>query len=199
MKNQKLLPVFLGALVLVGAAVLFPSAARAQDPEEFTAWAVNTDGVVKSGQVRIVIDRWSTADERNALIAAFREGEQEALLKALQKTPKVGYISLPRTLAYDLHYAYQWPTEDGGRRIVIATDRRMTTAEVWNQGRSWDYPFELVMMNLNAEGKGQGTLAWATKISVSKDGTRIELENYGNIPVMLNEITAKIKKPKEPK
>jgi hypothetical protein len=47
-------------------------------------------------------------------------------------------------------------------------------------------------MHLNAEGKGEGRLSWATKISVSKDGTHIELENYGTTPVMLNDITSVI-------
>jgi hypothetical protein len=200
MKNKKLLPVFLGVLGLVVAGVLVPSsAANAQEQEIFTAFAINMGGAISSGTVKIVIDRWSTPDERNELIAAFKAGGQDELLKALQKLPKVGYISLPRTLGYDLHYAYQWPAEDGGRTIVIATDRRIAPGEVWNQTRTMDYPFELIQMKLNAEGKGKGTLAFSTRIYVSKDGSHIELENYGTQPVMLNEITAKTKKPKEPK
>ncbi len=200
MKNKKSLPVFLGILALVVAGVLLPSTtANAQEQETFTAFAINMGGAISSGTVKIVIDRWSTPEERNDLIAAFKAGGQDEMLKVLQKLKKVGYISLPRTLGYDLHYAYQFPAEDGGRTIVIATDRRIVPGEVWNQTRSMDYPFELIQMRLDAEGKGKGTLAWATKIYVSEDGTHIELENYGTQPVMLNEITAKTKKPKEPK
>jgi hypothetical protein len=200
MKKKNLLPVFLGVLGLVGAGVLLPSAtANAQEQETFTAFVVNMGGVISTGTVKIVIDRWSTPEERNELIAAFKSGGQDELLKVLQKLQKVGYISLPKTLGYELHYAYQWPAEDGGRTIVIATDRRITPGEVWDQTRSMDYPFELIQMKLNAEGKGNGVLAWAVKIQVSKDGTRLELEKYSTNDVMLNNITAKVKKPKEPK
>ena len=33
------------------------------------------------------------------------------------------------------------PLDDGGTRILIATDRYMTFEEVRNQPRSYDYPF----------------------------------------------------------
>jgi len=193
MKFHKSVPVFLGVLFLLGTCVLLLNAG--QDPqgkEEFTAWAVNLGGVVKSGTVQIAIDLWSTPEERNELIEAFKQGGQDEMLKVLTKLPKVGFIRIPQSLAYDLHYAYQFPAEDGGRNIVIATNRRITRTEVWNQRRIMEYPFELIQMRLNAKGEGEGTLSWATKISLSKDGQHIELENYGTTPVMLKDIKAKV-------
>ena len=37
--------------------------------------------------------------------------------------PKAGYIRTPNTLAWDIRYARQNPMEDGGRQIVVGTDR----------------------------------------------------------------------------
>jgi hypothetical protein len=197
MRFQKLVSVFLGVLFLLGAGALLANAAQEpQVTEEFSAWAVNMGGAIKSGTVYITIERWSTPEERAQLIAAFQKGAQDELLKVLQKMPKVGFIRLPQTLAYELHYAFQFPTEDGGRNIVIATDRKIARGEVMSGTRSMDYPFELIQMKLDAKGEGEGKLSFATKIYVTEDGKNIALENYGTTPVALNNIKTKIKEVK---
>jgi len=196
MRFQKLVSVFLGALLFLGAGALLANTAQdTQQKEEITAWVVNMGGAIKSGTVQITIERWSTAEERAGLIAAFQKGGQDELLKVLQKTPKVGYIRLPQTLAYDLHYAYQFPTEDGGRNIVIATDRKIARGEVYTSTRSMDYPFELIQMKVDAKGDGEGKALFATKIYVTEDGN-IALENYGTTPLALKDVKVKVKEAK---
>lgn len=197
MRTQQRSGISLGVLLLLAAAILIPAApAGAQERTEISAWGVNLGGsVADKGKIDITVERWSTPEERAALAAAFKEGGQDALLEALKKLPKVGSISLPGTLAYDLRYAYKFPAENGGSTLVIATDRRILPGEVWDQTRSTDYPFELVEMHLDARGEGEGTLSWATRISIGKDGN-LELEVFGDSPVMLTKITAKVKKPR---
>ena len=51
-----------------------------------------------------------------------------------------------------------------------------------------DYPFTIIEMRLDTKGEGEGRMASGTKISKSKDGKTIELENYGISPVALNQI-----------
>ncbi len=164
-------------------------------PEHFTAFAINMGtafGVPRSGQsqtVDIVIDRWSTQTERQGLIDAFiPKGDADKLLRALQKTKRVGYIRFPNTVGYDLHYAREIPGEDGGRRLIIATDRRIGFQEASQQPRTMDYPFTLIEMRLNKDNEGEGKMSVATKISLSKDKQQLELENYGSEPVRLNNI-----------
>jgi hypothetical protein len=200
MRIRKLAGFFLGVLFLLGAVALLANAAGAQEKpqkEEFAAWAVNLGGAIKSGQVMITIERWSTPEERNQLIAAFKEKGQDGLFKVLTKMPSVGYIRIPQTTAWTLHYAYQFPQEDGGRVIIIGTDRKVGMREAASSTRSMDYPFELIQMKLDKDGKGEGKLSAATKISLSKDGTRIELENYGTAPVSLENIHRVGEKEKE--
>jgi hypothetical protein len=197
MRTHKIFGACLSVLPLLAAAVLLPGTpAVAQERTEISAWGVNLGGsVVDKSKIYITIERWSTSEERVALVAAFNEGGQDALLEALKKMPKVGFINVPQTIAYDLRYAYRFPAENGGSTLVIATDRRILPGEVWDQTRSTDYPFELIEMHLDAQGQGEGTLSWATRIGVGKDGN-LELEVFGNGPVMLTKITAKVKKPK---
>jgi len=51
-----------------------------------------------------------------------------------------------------------------------------------------DYPFTVIQMEFDREGRGKGTLSFATKLVVR--GNVIELENFASAPVMLTEITA---------
>ena len=181
------------ALVVIFVALvgLAPQALAQDKPEplRFTAFAVNLNSKPSSGVVDITLERLSSDEERETLLAALIEKDQNALLKALQKVkPRVGYINLPGNLGWDLKYAYRFVHSDGSSRVVIATDRRIEMWEARNQPRTMDYPFTLIEMRLDKDNKGEGRLAYATKITKSSDGKTIELENYGISPVALNEI-----------
>jgi len=183
------------ALAIV-AGFLFAGPAQAQDKKEekpkpyrFTAFAVNMGSGPKAFTVDIVLERLSTDEEREGLIAAFVEGGQDKLLPALQKIrPRVGFIRTPNSLGWDLQYAWRFVNSDGTSRLVIATDRRINFWEARNQPRTIDYPFTIIEMRLDTKGEGEGRLAAGTKISKSRDGKTIELENYGISPVALNNI-----------
>ena len=165
--------------------------AQSNAPKEaFDAIAiVNNNLGSGAGTVQMRISRWSSDAERDRLTNALTQKGPDALLKELIKTKPVGIIKTPDSLGYDLHYAYQQPGEDGGRQIVIATDRPIGFWEARNQPRSFDYPFTVIQMQIDRNGEGTGTLSYATKIRVVKD--TIELENFATSPVMLTKITAK--------
>ena len=183
------------ALAIV-AGFMLAGPAQAQEKEKekkpsyrFTAFAINMNSGPRAGAVDIVLERLTTDEEREGLIAAFVEGGQDMLLKALQKVkPRVGYIRTPNSLGYDLQYAYRFVNSDGTSRVIIGTDRPINFWEARNRPRTMDYPFTIIEMRLDAKGQGEGRMAAGTKISRSKDGKTIELENYGISPVALNEI-----------
>jgi hypothetical protein len=161
--------------------------------EKFTAFAINMNSGPKTATVDISIDRWSTDAEREQLLSILVEEKDQyranqALLKAIQKLPKVGYLRTPQTLAWDLRYARQSQMEDGGRQIVVATDRPVGFREARNQPRTMDYPFTVVEMRLNKEDKGEGKMLAGTKIYIEPKTKNLVLENYAQQPVRLNEI-----------
>jgi len=171
-------------------------AAIPEPPLRMSAVAVNMSNVGRGGAnvVDIEIDRWSTESERDDLIAAFNAKGPDALLSKLQGTKRVGYMRLPNSLGYDLHYARKHPGEDGGEQIVIATDRRVGFWEARNQPRTIDYPFTLIDIRLTAGGEGEGKMSVATKISYNKKKHAVELENYASEPVRLTTIKVEAKK-----
>ena len=177
-----------GAIVATGMFVRV-SAQTKGTPEKYDATAINMgSGPGMAGRVLIAVDRWSTEKEREALLKVFAEKGPDKLLDAIIDNPKTGYIRLPQTLAWDLRYAYETPLPEGGRRVVLITDRRISMAEAVNNPRVSDYPFTLIEIRFDKAGVGVGKMSVATKISLSKDKKTIELENYGIEPVRLTEV-----------
>ena len=180
------------ALALVVAA---PVAAQSNfPPERFTAFAVSLGDInTASGAsvVEINVERWSSEAERQKLETALLKKGSEALLEALRDTKPVGTIRTPDSLGYDLRYAYQEPAEDGGRRIIIGTDRPISFWEAANRPRTIDYPFTVIEIHMPRSGPGEGKLSIATRITAS--GRVISLENFASQPVQLREVRSTTK------
>jgi hypothetical protein len=173
----------------VRAPQLTLSAQTSGEKESFAAYAYNMgSGPSAQGMVIIAVERWSTPSERTELITAFKDGGPDALLKRLWNMQVTGYMRLPTTIRYDLRYAHQEPNPEGGRRIFLATDRRISTQEQLNNPKTMDYPFTLIELHLDRNNRGEGKLSLATKITVSKDGDHVELENWGTQPVTLSNV-----------
>jgi hypothetical protein len=170
-----------------------------KDPLRFSAFNVSMPTGV-SGETEIAIERWTTTAERTKLLglvetAKYGEGGQRKLLDALQRiNPRVGYIRTPNSIGWDLRYAVENTLPDGTRQIVIATDKPVSFAAAASDGRAMDYPFTLIEMRMKPKEKGEGKMLAATSIT-TKNG-RMELENYGQEPVRLTQITEKQKKDK---
>lgn len=177
------------ATVVMAAASVLGAAQTRGEKESFTAIAmVNNELGSGAGTVLIDVTRWSTDAETESLVKALDEGGNQELLDKLQHQRPTGTIRTPDSLAYDLRYSHQAPAADGGRRIVLATDRPMSFWETWKRPRTVDYPFTVIQMQIGPDGHGKGTMSYATR--VIGNGKVIELENFGTAPVMLTEIRA---------
>jgi hypothetical protein len=157
--------------------------------ESFTGFAINMNSGPRTAVIDFFIDRWSTDDERNQLLSIIGENQDptQPLLRSLQKMPSVGRIRTSTSLGWDLRYAHEFKLDEGGRRIVLATDRPIGFMEARNQTRTMDYPFTIIEIRLNANDEGEGKFLAGTKIFVDKN-KHLVLENYGQQPVRFNEI-----------
>ena len=191
LSKHRILTVFGTAVLLACGGVAGAQIASGALPARLTAVAVNVSTVGRNGAtpVDITINRWTSDPERDRLVTMFKEKGSKALLEELQKMKPVGTISTPGSVGYDLRYARQLPGADGGRRIVLATDRPISFWEASNQPRSVDYPFLLIELRLNKNSEGEGKLSLAAKLSLNDNV--LVIEDYANQPVMLNEIKEK--------
>jgi len=176
------------------------------DKVVITGWALNMANTATGANqtIRINIDSWSNPSQREHLIGAFLDKKQEGLLSELEKQPEVGRFNFPgymgpdpnntMRLGTDIRYAMNFPNADGGRRIVIITPRVIGFREAVNQPRTVDYPFTLLEMHFDKNGKGEGRMAYATQINFDKKNNAIELENYSSEPVRLNNLELEVKR-----
>ena len=176
-----------------------PQEPTKKDPIRFSCFNVSMQTGM-SGVTEVAIERWTVDAERQSLLdvlagAKWGEEGQGKLLKALQKIePRVGFIRTPNSLGWDLKYARENTMDDGTRQIVIATDKRVSMGAAMGGGRAMDYPFTFIEMRMKPNEKGEGRMLAASSIIV-KDG-KVQLENYGQEPVRLTQITQKQAKPK---
>jgi len=188
------------AIVILSAlgvtAAIAATAAQLSLPLQLTAFAVNLSAEQPAAQaetVQINIERWSTEAEKEDLLGTLRKGGPDVLLASLQKMSRVGYIRTPDSVGWDLHYAQTMPTDDGGQRLVIATDRRISFWEIYNNTRSTNYPFTIIEIHLDKNGNGEGRMSLATRVVPGADGKSLELENYSAQPVLLKSVKIQTK------
>jgi hypothetical protein len=187
------------ALTAASMTATHPVSAQNQAVEEFTAFAINTNTRPTGGSrpstatLTITIERWSTDEERDQLMAIIKEQGSntrrmnDALLSALQRLPRVGRIRETSSLGWDLHYARQASLDEGGRQIVLATDRPIPMWEARNQPRTFDYRFTFLDMRLDKANQGEGKMLTDTRLIVDRSNN-IVLEHYDIQPVRLNQI-----------
>jgi hypothetical protein len=181
----------LGLWLVNPATAAHQKETTAGSAEKYTAMAVNMGipGPGGAGQVEIGVDRWSTDGERDQLMNTLVESGPTKLLSTLQKLPRMGYIRTPNSVGYDVHYARKYPYGPGGERVVLITDRVISFWELSRDARTLDYPFTLIELRLGADGKGEGKMSIATKITFDKDQKTVELENYQSQPVLLQSVS----------
>jgi hypothetical protein len=181
------------ALVLVWAFCWFSGPGLAQtrgEAEQFEASYVDLNSG-RTGPVQISVTRWSTPAERTTLTQTLFKNGQDALLESLRDMRAVGRIHTPGSIGYDLRYAEQRQLPEGGREIILATDRPMSFWEIVNKPVSSQYPFTWVQFKVRPDGTGEGKIAVAARIIGEEADKLIEVEDFAISPVRLQNIKAR--------
>ena len=159
--------------------------------ETFTGFAVN----VASGQagvIEMVINRWSTDGERAMLEKVLKAQGSEAAVNALQDLPQVGYIRGNNTMGDALFYARSTILPDGTRRVVIATNRPLTAAQMIAPDASNQYDATVIEMHFpKGGGNGTGKVVVGGKASIDPKTGQLQLKNWSGEPTRLERITVK--------
>jgi hypothetical protein len=121
--------------------------------------------------VKITIYQYSTPEDRQVLVDAFKSGQHRGLVKALSNMKSVGRIAIPGTLGYDLSYIALIPTPTG-RKIRFATNRVIQFAEAYYNTQSTAYDLTAGEIDLNDadKKKNSGVLYPAAQLIINKKG-----------------------------
>ena len=154
---------------------------KAQERMTIQATAMGTS--TQMGQiysVNIHIEQFSTTEDRNSLINAFKKSGQEGMVAVLQDMKPKGRIRFASGgVGNDIKYIIELPSEKG-RRLRLVTDRTLAFAELYQGTRSRDYTVGAIELALTPDGKGTGTVLPACKLTVNKKKQQVEIETYQN-------------------
>lgn len=134
----------------------------------------------KDFNVKVIINQYSTPQDREALKSAFLKGGHEGLAKALFKMKSVGRIQIPGTVGSAIAFAREIQTPTG-RKIRFVTNRRIAFAESRNNTRSQSYDLTAGEIDINQQDKDKsaGVLYPATQLTVNKEG-ELQFELFQN-------------------
>jgi hypothetical protein len=172
--SLKVHDLFLVSLLVLGlmAAGSIPSLSQDRPkPEIIQAVAMGTSTQVgQRFHVRLIINEYSTEEDRQILIEAFEKGKNQGLVNALEKMRAVGRIAIEGTLGYDVSYIRSIPAPTS-RKIRFFTNRLLRFGETYYSTRSADYNLPGGELNLNEQdrSKSTGVLYPLAKLRLDKD------------------------------
>ena len=166
---------------------------RNKSIEQYQANAiVQTGGGSSVAQINIY--RWSTDEERAELLEAIKKATADPrknsreIAKALRGQKKAGYAFFAGRQGYPLRYARSFDMGDGKRQIILATDRPVSFQEVYQQTQLGDFDVTLAVLNLDENGKGEGSLSLGTEVKWNDQSGKIEITNVTSQPIKLGNV-----------
>jgi hypothetical protein len=121
--------------------------------------------------IKLTINRYSTDEERQVLVDAFKNGQSQGLVKALENMKPAGRIAITGTLGYDLAYVRLVKTPTG-RQIRFATNRLIRFGEAYynSQSQAYDLTAGRIDLNDSDKNKSGGVLYPASQLIINKQG-----------------------------
>jgi hypothetical protein len=172
--NLKILSVASAIVLLIGLLVISsaPGFGQRKSNETIDATAFGTSTQMgKHFGVKIIIYEFSSPEDRDVLVQAFQQGQNDGLVNALEKMKSVGRITIPGTLGYDLSFIREIVTPTG-RTIRFVTNRKIAFGEsYWStQTKSFNLTAGEININDKDNSKSDGVLFPAAQLIVNNEG-----------------------------
>ncbi len=149
-----------------------------EKPEQYAATWVVVGGAAGGANVPIDIriNKFNTDEDVMKLAELLKEKGQDALRRELEKLD-VGQISPPGRIGTPIAIARKLKSGEG-TIVRVVTARNLPFLELRYSGRSTDYPFTIVELQLDAQSKGTGTGIAAASIRFNKKQNKYEIESF---------------------
>ena len=188
-RQTKLLIPALAILVTAGAAMagaaVTASGAAATQPERFTGNLVDTLATARSSQPFILsVDHVTDVAEIQRLNGVLTGQGLYHLRDELWKQD-AGYLSVGGGLGYPVAAVLSQETPNG-RLLRVVLNRPEWIREVQSYARSSKYPFTVLELKLDQNGKGDGLVIGAAKLQLQGDD--LQIKSLGTIPLRLLDV-----------
>lgn len=161
------------AFAVVSVSLIFSVSAVAQvETIDATARGTSTQ-MGQMGPVKLIINNFSTPEDRQVLVDAFTKGQNQGLVRALEKMKSAGQLQVPSTgrVGYPVAYVVSIPT-DTGRKIRFVTNRRIAFGEAAANTRSQAFNLTAgeIIINDQDPKQSSGQLFPATQLIINNEG-----------------------------
>jgi hypothetical protein len=159
-------------------------------PAQYAAVAFGQSGSVagKSFGLTVYVQELTSDGEIQELAATLKSKGPDGLLSAMEGIKDKGRVAPTGSVGTGMRVIRIDPIKDGGQHIVLVTNRPISFPELYNGGRSRDYKFGIVTLNVDKDGKGTGSFAPLCKIKFNKKN-ELEVEHYGQKPFRLANVS----------
>jgi hypothetical protein len=163
-----------GGLLFTALLMAVTVGLSADDKKTQTIDATATGTSTQLGQtvsVKVTIYEFSTEEDRQILIDAFKQGQNQGLVNALTKMKSVGRIAITGTIGYDLSFIRLIPTPTG-RKIRFVTNRLLRFGETYynTQTTAFNLTAGEIEINDSDKNKSEGVLYPAAQLVINKEG-----------------------------
>src|SRR3981189_669149 len=160
----------LATLLLTGVTLAVSADDRKVETIDATAMGTSTQ-LGKMVNVKVTIYEYSTEEDRQILIEAFKKGQNQGLVNALTKMKSVGRIAVTGTIGYDLSFIRLIPTPTG-RKIRFVTNRLVRFGEAYYNTQTTAYNLTAGEIEINDSDKDKsgGVLYPAAQPGIYKKG-----------------------------
>jgi len=160
----------LSSMLLTAVTLALSADDRKVETIDATAMGTSTQ-LGKTVSVKVTIYEYSTDEDRQVLVEAFKKGGNQGLVNSLTKMKAVGRIAITGTLGYDLSFIRLVPTPTG-RKIRFVTNRQLKFAESYYNSQTIAYNLTAGEVDLNDSDKDKsgGVLYPAAQLVINKEG-----------------------------
>ena len=183
------------ASILAIVLGLSPIQARKEPIEKYQANALATAGPTgsRSSTLNINIYEWSDEEDQEIVLDAIKAATENrrayrAVPDSLRKLGKAGYMFLAGGRGWPIRWARAFAVE-GGREILLATDRPVTFSEIYSGSAVRDFDITLIVLKFEAGAtEGEGIVSVGTEIVWNEARSALEIKNFSSQPVKLGNV-----------
>jgi len=180
------LTIVVATMLLLTGGIVAQEKKKSKFQEVYTGTIYSMNGGGRSTGFNLSISDYTSDEEVQRYLAMLAEGDQDNVLKGTRDL-ELGRLSATGQTGRNLIVVRKSQMPDGKIRIAVAFECWQTMREVRGGYRSQDYPFGLMEIILDANGKkGSGTFIAACKIDLKRDKKtgkyQLEIENFGTYP-----------------
>jgi hypothetical protein len=177
-------------VVLIGMLVLAAPARTQQPPVPDTYLALTTNMTPAGVELKADVIRWSTDEDRAAVVAALESDEDPAA--ALRELPTLGVVWRDGSaVGHSIKYAHRGEAPGGGERVTLVTDKPIgaTSFVPWVANEpATDAPlaYSVIEMSVGDGDQGQGTMSFAAAVTIDGESNLVSLDPAGAPPLLTN-------------